>query len=817
AYLSAITWPDIPEMYKGLYGWMGDTIPSFNRSSYDYKVVLPAGVDKLPALVAKNEDDNARVEVTRAISLTGNAAQRTTTFTSYAENDTTILTYKVLMEKKKDPQPWAGEPFFSQIIWQEQWANAFMEIVNPGTAAIDLSNYMLFFGYNDNPASAIGSLSAAGDYNNRYGKYIPGYKWQTQAEWEVKPAIAVQDLNVNPIVQSGDVFVIGDIRSTGTSYGYYGAGNWPAENACDIDFGHNPWGETVNNWTALQQWNGVHYYLFKIVGDSIKEGLKPATDPNDFELIDTWGGVGTGQPTIGGLLLQQINGYVRKPQYYSGKTGLGESWGTDAATSEWVMTDRAYYNSIGVYWPADILRVADGLGSHFMYDVTVGKSTVASVLYKVSEGYTMDETILGAATGVTVEDFLANIYKEQENQTLIVKHDGTEITGTTVLANGDSLLVISADGSNMSRYFIEVTDGGSLSKDAVLTSTTYTVNVTGATGTVSNFDYGTTLKAVVAGVTVPAGANMTVVDENDAYIALTKLSFDTTYVDVLASDKMYFEVVAEDGATKILYQLVPNATSSDAFVISDVFTVDQETSLISSVPRGITVPAFLSNLTPATGASMVLKDKADYDRNEGVVVLDDKLVVTSQDGTTTKLYYLELQDVTGWLAYVLSSVYDVNQSGMLISGEGINNTITVSTFTGNLTPAAAATMEVQDALGAAKTSTQKLVENDVLQVTSGNGLNVVYYDIDVIMISVKDHMGNGISVYPNPTSGLVNVAGLEAGNHIKVYNSVGVLVNEYVAGSSVEEISMSNERSGLYFIIVSDDNNVKGTYKVILQ
>ena len=45
AYLSAITWPDIPEFYKGLYGWMGDTIPSYSRSSYDYKVTVPADVD----------------------------------------------------------------------------------------------------------------------------------------------------------------------------------------------------------------------------------------------------------------------------------------------------------------------------------------------------------------------------------------------------------------------------------------------------------------------------------------------------------------------------------------------------------------------------------------------------------------------------------------------------------------------------------------------------------------------------------------------------------------------------------------------------
>jgi hypothetical protein len=52
--------------------------------------------------------------------------------------------------------------------------------------------------------------------------------------------MVVQDLNVNPIVQGGDVFVIGDIRGTGQS-GY----PWWASEQCDIDFGNNPWNETI--------------------------------------------------------------------------------------------------------------------------------------------------------------------------------------------------------------------------------------------------------------------------------------------------------------------------------------------------------------------------------------------------------------------------------------------------------------------------------------------------------------------------------------------------------------------------------------------
>ena len=50
---------------------------------------------------------------------------------------------------------------------------------------------------------------------------------------------------------------------------------------------------------------------------------------------------------------------------------------------------------------------------------------------------------------------------------------------------------------------------------------------------------------------------------------------------------IFFEVVAENGVNKIIYQLMPKLWKSDAFVTSNVFEVDQEASLINLVPDGI--------------------------------------------------------------------------------------------------------------------------------------------------------------------------------------------------------------------------------------
>jgi hypothetical protein len=814
AYLSSITWPDIPQFYKGIFGWVGDTIPNFVATKYDFKVQVPMDVNGIPALVGKNQSINGKVAVDRAKNLLGGVADRTVTFTSTAEDDTTVRVYRVQLEKEKNPadlQPWKGEPFISQFVWQEQWANAFMEVANPGNQPLDMSKYMFCWGYTNSPSEAITRLATPTDWANRYGKYIPGYKWQDEANWTIQPAIAIQDLNVNPIVQGGDVFVVGDLRGTGTS-GY----PWWASQQCDIDFGHTPWGgETVNNWTALQEWNGANWFLFKIENDSITAGLKPANNPNDFTLLDVFGSGDATDPVVGGLSMQQINGYVRKPNIYKGNPEFKGSFGTDEATSEWIMTDRAYYDARNVGWPNDILLVADGIGSHFMNEVTIFKSTVSSNTFKVSPGFTSPQQIKGLVTDSTVNYFLANIIKADTGQTLTVKSavNGAILTGIQKIQNGDTLIVKSQDKTNITKYVLAVTAGG-LSSDAVLTSTEFDIAIDGATGTVGGFDYGTFLKDVVSGVIVPEGATFQVIDAKGAYVPLKMLNFDTLYVDVQVNAQTFFEVLAENGVTKIVYQLTPNMLGNGAFVTSSVFAVDQEASLIDLVPNGTSTSGFLTNLVPAPNATMQIIDKLGFERLSGTVVKDDKLVVTAQDGVTTKTYYLQMLGETPLsLAYVLSDVYQVDQVYYGITGD-ISEATAVDVFMANLIPAPGATIKVTDAEGAEKTG--NLAKGDLLVVTSSNGAVVVTYTID-FPTGINNQNEKSVSVYPNPTSDRFTVSGLMAGNRIRVNNMLGVLVIDKTAQMDKEVISLQGQRYGIYFITVSNADGVVGRYKLILK
>ena len=208
ALLSSITWPDIPASFKGdiaaSLGWKGDTIPGFSPSGKTYIVQVPLDYDGIPALIFKKQSLTSKVVVTRAKTLSGSVADRTVTFTVTAENDTVISNYTIRFDKEKDfsnVQPYKAEPFISQFVFHSDWSSNWLEIANPGTEIMDLSNYMVAVAWATEPnAFNWFNANTTGDWGNRYNKYIPGKKWQDQATWLTDPRKAVSDPAVNSIV-----------------------------------------------------------------------------------------------------------------------------------------------------------------------------------------------------------------------------------------------------------------------------------------------------------------------------------------------------------------------------------------------------------------------------------------------------------------------------------------------------------------------------------------------------------------------------------------------------------------------------------------
>jgi hypothetical protein len=806
--LSAITWPDIPEYYRGIFGWKGDTIPNFNSNSFFYTVSVPIDVDGIPALFAKTADLNSKVEVIRASSLSGTAEDRTVKFIVTAENDTTVNTYHVEFIKEKNPkdiQPFIAEPIISEYVHKNHWANSYTELFNPGNQPIDLSNYMLVADFSSDPVFALAS-HVSGSFNNRYRSYIPGYRYTNNLEeWAVRPGILEPDLNVNPLLMPGEVFSLGDVPNVRSSS--------PIDRL-DIEFRKNPWGArmTGDNRNAVDHWGDSYMWLFKILNDSVKLGLKPANDITDFELIDTYF-----------IDRQWQTSRRRLPEVWKGNPLMKASQNKENPENfEWDVKTPSDFGGSANPIPSNI-------GLHFFIPPTHYMSTVSSVVYKVSDGYSMSESIRGMTTGTTVSGLMANIIKKNENQVLNVRsfQDGSVLSMDATLSMNDTLVVMSADSLNYTKYILEVSEQG-LSSNAVLTSERYTVEVeaepksaqdrhTAGTGIISGFDYGTTVRTIANNVTVPEGALMSIINADGAYVPLRKLNYDTIYVSVTVSSEIYFDVLAEDRITRIVYQLQPNFLASDAFVTSDVYSVKQRDFLIELVPRGTNVQSFLSNLMPVLGASLKLIDKWGNIRTDGIVADDDKLLVTSADETVTNVYHISKLSsryvpVTTYLAYIISDFYAVDQVDYSIAGA--TTTTHVSDFYSKIRPVMGATAVIVDAAGNEKTAGD-LAHGDKVKVTSGDGKIEVMYTLHLTVVSAKLPQTAQIEIYPNPTSGKLNISGLQPGSRIQIFNATGVLMQAVNVKESKETVSLENYSKGIYFVIISDNHLRTVKHKII--
>jgi len=822
AYLASITWPDIPASFKGdiarLYGWKGDTIPGFTPYQYNYVVKIPLQYSGIPALVCSQQQLASKIVFSRAKTLNGTPADRTVTITVTAEDNITKQVYTVRFDQEKDPaniQPWFGEPFFSRYVFQDQWANNELEIANPGTEPLDLSGYIICAGYGT-PNEVLLQNINADSWLNAYTRYVPGKKWQDQQTWLAQPAILESDLATNPIVAPGDVFLLADINGTWVNDATHGNGDVMFRKEIDFDFEKNSLGRNCKMNALSTFWGAGAIYLYKITSDSVKNGIKAATDLGDFKLIDCWAPTpGDGNIKLGGVDTQQTQSSVRKPEIYKPNPKLGGSNGTTPENCEWTWTTMGSWSNLGFGWPDNILKICEGLGFHTMNDVTIYRSTVTSNLYIVSLGYSKKETIRGLTTGTTVSGFYNNIIKANALQTLKVKSakTGLIIPDANAISKGDSLIVLSADSTNTSKYILDVTANG-LSNNATLTSTNYTITVNGATGTVGGFPQGTLLKTVVSGVTVPAGATLTLTDANDAYMSLTKLNYDTAYVNVLATDAVYFKVVAENGVNEVSYQLQPTSNPSDAYVTSDVYSVDQVGSLIQFIPNGTTVFTLIGNLTPASGATMTVYDKAGFVRNDGTIYRDDKLTVTSSDGKATKTYYFSMLNfhLNTYFAYVISDNYQINQVTFNIAGPRTNTSL--AEFEANLYPSFGASLQVLDKNGMVITG--NLTKGSTLLVTAADGQTTATYNIDVQFPDVAIvPIDESIKMYPNPTMDKVIINGLSKGNRVQVLNSVGVTLRHVIVTNSTEHVSLSEQPAGIYIFIVSSGNQRLNIQKII--
>ncbi len=734
AFLSSITWPDIPDSVSSLYGWKNRIIPGFQKKILSYTVPLPAGTENAPALAATTADVNATAGINRPLNLRGTLEERTSTITVTSEDGKTeqiyTVTFEVEREEIEDTQPFDADPFFSRLVYREFFNNNYIEISNPGSDTLDLSHYLVAMGISRVPDHVISDTLP---FEKRYNYYVPGYDYATMDTFLYQPGRIVQDAAVNPLVEPGGSFVIGHIEDTDPEDRVH-------INDCDIiinkelSFDTNtklivagPDAITKNGWME-----GV-LCLYKILNDSIRNGTKPISDPNDFELVDVFGTYnGSSWSPAGSPLLDEDNKWnlTRKSQFLFGDTlpGTEGSWGNTEYESEWNCVNREDYKAMGYGGSDSHLKLSEDIGNHSMETMTDYKSTITSVVYNVSAGYVSPQQISGIPMNTSFSEFLANIVRRNADQEIVLQaNDGSIKNPEDEIVDGDSLTVTSADGHNETRYGL-LTTSEQISSDAVLIpvdGSGYAIANNDTTGTISGIPSGISLSAVLDNVRVPENARLNVVNENNSLVPFQTLSEGGTYVATTACQDYFFEVTAEDNYTKIKYHLEIDVIENEAYAWSDLYIVNQESNMISGIPKATTVCTFFKHLKPNQGSGIQLFDRASLERKAGPVDFEDYVLVTSANGKVSKKYQLILEgEILGSEAFLNSEIYVVDQVIQIIDSILIETSITA--FLQNITAAPFADVFV---LNSEQTPVDygSLEEGYTVLVISGDGTNETNY------------------------------------------------------------------------------------------
>ena len=838
--LSAITWPEAPAFLQNTPHWNHDTIPGFSSSKKAYEITVPYGTSAVPALKAYTQDLNATIDsVHRAISLSGPKENRTTSIVVRAEDDTTTTTYDVTFVEEKPErfiQPYKGEPMITQLglgIYERRIS--YLEISVPGNQTVDLSNYMIT---NMSPPTDPNQLITNNwdDWSNRYVHYVPGYDFvaDSASQWNNIPGIIEKDLAVNPVLQGGESFVIGHNHSWRFQDHHQNNHNWVAG---DIDvyftrqqfwdrreyFGLDQVQKMVTNGNdGISLTSDPAYFgepgknvvaIFKILNEEVKNGNKAlGEDPADYQLIEVFGDYASDaaySPGKDTLPDAWNNGIWRKPEYFTPDTapGVQGSWANTDEESEWIyIGDQHLPEDIG--YDDKNRTVGGGLGNHIFDPITIHESTVASLVYKVSDGYESPQDIKGVVAGTTVSDFMANLIPAHEEQELVVEGKG-ENDG---IAEGDVLKVTSANDSNITEYNLII---GALSDDAELTSQEYTIEIDGGEGTISGIEMGTTVQEVIANVTKPQFATLYVTDEKvENLIPLKSLDVDTNYVNTLAKDNIKFEVIAENGTDRIVYDLKLAIPNNEAYLFSEVYTVDQEMRYVSRIPNGTNVKTLFEHLKANKGAGTKVIDRIGAERTMGDLKGDDMIVVKSPDGTKEKYYNLELVSEAGQEndAWVVSDVFTVNQVSDEISE--IEDGMSVVIFNNLVRKAPNSTMTLHDSEGNEKTSGD-IMTGDQLMVVSGNGKYSVTYELFIEGTEAKVFS----NLYTVDQQDMV-ISGVAANTDLGVFAgnlepSVGASMEVRDADGNKVEEGMILEGYQVY--VVSGDGNLNNTYSINLQ
>ena len=79
--------------------------------------------------------------------------------------------------------------------------------------------------------------------------------------------------------------------------------------------------------------------------------------------------------------------------------------------------------------------------------------------------------------------------------------------------------------------------------------------------------------------------------------------------------------------------------------------------------------------------------------------------------------------------------------------------------------------------------------------------------VDPTTLSVKENTLEGVAIYPNPVSSILNIKS-PVGSDVAIYNVLGARVKNIKSISVLQDISVIDLKSGLYFVKITNGNKI---------
>lgn len=99
----------------------------------------------------------------------------------------------------------------------------------------------------------------------------------------------------------------------------------------------------------------------------------------------------------------------------------------------------------------------------------------------------------------------------------------------------------------------------------------------------------------------------------------------------------------------------------------------------------------------------------------------------------------------------------------------------------------------------------------------GNWSTLGWHPCDCAPASLNEFSISNVSIYPNPSNGMITISGINGVSTIEVVNSLGQVVHTINSNtSSIVKFDLSN-RKGVYFVKLMDKSGILTTKKVIIK